>query len=821
MKSELKIGVRELVEHVLRSGDLAFEFLGSSRPVEAIRVHQRIQNSRPATYQPEVSISHQVETDRFRLIIGGRIDGVYTEPDRTLIEEIKTTTRNPDYFEKNEHPVHWGQIKTYAYIYAGARGLDEISTQLIYYQIDTAEVREVKRTFGISELEIYFNDLVTRYLEWAATIIDWSGRRDESIKDLDFPFPAYRPGQRQMTVEAYRTIRNHGQMLVQAATGIGKTIAVLYPAVRALAEELSQKIFYLTARTTGQMVAEKALDELRAKGLRLKSVNLTAKDKICFCPDSACHPDECEYARGHYDRINNAVKAIFTRQDAFTREIIIQTAREFQVCPFEFSLELSLWADCIICDYNYAFDPRVFLRRFFQEENGDYIFLIDEAHNLVDRSREMFSAQIFKQPVLAIRRQLKDKLPHIFKSLGRINAWLVKARKKCTESTTTRKAGGLDFTAIGGKRQGREVPQSLRVKPGAKHPVWKTQSRNPLAEKDPPEDLIPLLKGFLFITERWLAQNIKTAFRESLLDLYFAVSGFIRVADQYDECYTTCYEKMGKDLKLKLFCIDPSIHLEKAMNRCQVAIFFSATMTPMDYFKQILGCDQSAQHLILHSPFPGENLGLYISDQISTYYRHRDQTADQVSQIIATLIEQKKGNYLLYFPSYVYMRKIYRSYTVRCPQTETILQKPGMPESERDMFLKRFSQNNPQTLVGFAVMGGIFGEGIDLVGNRLMGAVVVGVGLPGISLERELIKEYFTNALGAGFEYAYLYPGINRVLQAAGRVIRTENDRGVVLLIDQRYSRFQYKSLLREEWDPIRVQNPTQLADGLRDFWYR
>jgi DNA excision repair protein ERCC-2 len=768
LKSELKIGVRELVEHVLRSGDLTFEFLGSSRPVEAIRAHQRIQKSRPDTYQPEVSISHQVETDRFRLIIGGRIDGVYTEPNRTLIEEIKTTTRNPDYFEKNEQPVHWGQIKTYAYIYASARGLDEISTQLIYYQIDSAEVREVKRRFGISELEIYFNDLVTRYLEWAGTIIDWSQRRDESIKHLDFPFAAYRPGQRQMAIETYRTIRNRGQLLVQASTGIGKTIAVLYPAVKALAEELSQKVFYLTARTTGQMVAEKALDELRTKGLRLKSVTLTAKDKICFCPDSVCHPDECEYARGHYDRINNAVTAIFTRKDAFIREIIIETAREFQVCPFEFSLDLSLWADCIICDYNYVFDPRVFLRRFFQEENGDYILLIDEAHNLVDRSREMFSAQIFKQPVLDLRRQLKKDLPHVFKSLG---------RKKCAESG------------------------------------------NPLAEKDPPDELIPLLKGFLFITERWLVQNIKTAFRESLLDLYFAVSGFIRVADQYDECYTSCYEKMGNDLKLKLFCIDPSVHLEKAMNRCQVAIFFSATMTPMDYFKQILGCDQSAHHLILHSPFPGENLGLFISEQISTYYRHRDQTAEQVSQVISALIEQKKGNYLLYFPSYAYMRKIYQSYTVRCPQTETILQKPGMAESERDLFLKRFSQDNPQTLVGFAVMGGIFGEGIDLVGNRLMGAVVVGVGLPGISLERELIKEYFTNALGAGFEYAYLYPGINRVLQAAGRVIRTENDRGVVLLIDQRYSRFQYKSLLREEWDPIWVQDTRQLADNLQEFW--
>ncbi|MCK5486047.1 MAG: DEAD/DEAH box helicase, partial [Desulfobacterales bacterium] len=441
----------------------------------------------------------------------------------------------------------------------------------------------------------------------------------------EFPFANYRSGQRQMAVEAYRTIRNNGQLLVQAATGIGKTIAVLYPAVKSLAEEFSQKIFYLTARTTGRIVAEKALDELRVKGLRLKSATLTAKDKICFCPDSACNPDECEYARGHYDRINDAVKAIFTK-DAFTREQIVDTAKAFQVCPFEFSLDLSVWADCIICDYNYVFDPRVYLRRFFQEENGDYIFLIDEAHNLVDRSREMFSAEIFKQPVLDIRRQLKNELSHIFKSLGRINAWLVKARNKCEESG------------------------------------------NPLAEKSQPDELIPLLRGFLFLTERWLSQNIKTPFREDLLDLYFAVSGFIRVADQYDECYSTCYEKIGKDLKLKLFCVDPSVHLEKVMNRCQTAIFFSATMTPMDYFKQILGCDQSAHHLILHSPFPGENLGLLISDQISTYYRHRDQTVSQVSQAISALVEQKTGNYLLYFPSYAYMRKIYHSFTDHNPQ---------------------------------------------------------------------------------------------------------------------------------------------------------
>ncbi len=776
MRRELKIAVRELVEYVLRSGDLAFEFLGSSRPVEAIRAHQKIQSSRPATYQPEVAISHQVETDRFRLHIGGRIDGVFTDAAPAIIEEIKTTSRDPAYFAKNENPVHWGQAKTYAYIYGRQMGLDELAVQLTYYQIDTGNHREIKRVFDISELELFFGDLVSRYLVWAATLADWSERRDESIQDLAFPFESYRPGQRQMAVEAYRTICNGGQLLVQAATGIGKTIAVLYPAVKSLVENHDQKIFYLTARTTGKIVAEKAVTELRAKGLKLKSLTLTAKDKICFCPQSACHPDECEFARGHYDRINAAVEDIF-KQDAFSREQIIATARAFSVCPFEFSLELATWADCIICDYNYSFDPRVYLRRFFQEDSGAYIFLIDEAHNLVDRSREMFSAEIFKQPVLDVRRQLKKELPHVYKSLGRINAWLVKARKKCEASG------------------------------------------NPLAEEDLPDELIPLLRGFLFITERWLSKNFKTAFRESLLDLYFAVSGFIRVADQYDQSYTTCYEKIGKDLKIRLFCMDPTLHLERALERCRTAVFFSATMTPIEYFKQILGCQPTASYLILPSPFPSDNLGLFIADHISTYYRQRDQTVNQVNQVISTLIAQKSGNYLLYCPSYVYLRKIFDAFTTRNPHTETILQRPNMSEPEREAFLEQFSRDNRQTLVGFAVMGGIFGEGIDLVGDRLVGAMVVGVGLPGISLERELIKEYFTRTLNAGFEYAYLYPGINRVLQAAGRVIRTENDRGVVLLIDQRYAHYQYKTLLREEWDPIHVQDTQQLADHLQNFW--
>ena len=775
-KTELRIAVRVLVEHVLRSGDLELEFMRSSRPVEAIRAHQKIQKSRPDNYRAEFSLSHQFVTDQFVLTIGGRVDGIFDDPDRVVIEEIKTTTRNLDYYEQNENPLHWAQVKIYAYIYATQSTLAKIDAQLTYYHLDSGEMREIRRSYTTAELEVFFQDLVERYIQWAGTIIAWRQIRDESISDLNFPFETYRSGQREMAVAVYRTIQNGSQLLLQAATGIGKTMAAAFPAVKAIPEGLNSKIFYLTARTTARTVAEKALEEMRRKGMRLKSLTLTAKDKTCFNPESACNPEECEFARGHFDRIDDALAEIF-RQDAFTRETVEQTARTYRVCPFEFALDLSLWADCVICDYNYAFDPRVYLRRFFQEEDGDYTFLIDEAHNLVDRSREMFSAQIFKQPILDVRRAVRKSLPRIFKSLGQINAWMVKARKTCEEAGTA------------------------------------------ISEKQPPEALYPKLRHFLKIAEHWLARDIKTAFREDMLELYFSISGFLRMAEQYDDSYETCYEKINKDLKVKLFCVDPSGHLKKVLNRCRTAVFFSATMTPMDYFHQILGCDDDAGHFFLQSPFPSHNFDLFISQRVSTLYRQREKTKGEVCRLIHTFIRQKRGNYLVFFPSYAYMTMVHELFKDSTDGAEIILQTREMAESERELFLEQFAHDNPKTLVGFAVMGGIFGEGIDLVGERLCGAAIVGVGLPGISLERDLIREYFQRTLNAGFEYAYLYPGINRVLQAAGRVIRTENDRGAVLLIDQRYGTYRYKSLLPQKWKPISLQNEQQLAEGLQRFW--
>jgi DNA excision repair protein ERCC-2 len=777
LKRILKTGVRDLVDHVLCSGDLQVEFFAAARTVEAIRAHQKIQKSRPADYRAEVPVSLQVQTDLFVLDVSGRIDGIYTNAERVCIEEIKTTTRNLDDATRAQNPIHWGQLKCYAYIYATKQSLSEIDIELTYCQLDSGEIRSVRQRITAAELAMFFHDLVSRYLQWAETIVRWGIQRDESIRALNFPYSRYRPGQRELAVAVYRTIKDGGHLLVQAATGIGKTMAVLFPAVKALEQGSSSKIFYLTARTTGRMAAQKALSELHHRGLRLKSLTITAKEKICFNPTNACHPDECVYARGHFDRLNEALTDIF-RLDQFDRETIERMAQNHRVCPFEFSLSLSLWADCIVCDYNYAFDPRVFLRRFFLEENGSYIFLIDEAHNLVDRSREMFSAELFKQPVLQVRRSLRHELPAIFKTLGKINSWMARARKKCSDCN---------------------------------RPFY--------AEKKSPDDFFPILRNFLRMTERWLSRNLKTPFREELLALFFAVSGFLRVAEQYDESYATCFEKTEKDLKLKLFCIDPSGQLKSALTRCKTAVFFSATLSPMQYFRKILGCTESARQLMLPSPFPRQNLALFIADSVSTLYRQRENTKDQVARAIFTLIHQKKGNYLVFFPSYEYMLMVYECYNAGCPPSEVILQTPNMSEQEREAFLQRFALENPLTLVGFAVMGGIFGEGIDLVGDRLSGAVVVGVGLPGISLERELIREYFAVNLHAGFEYAYQFPGINRVFQAAGRVIRTETDRGVVLLIDQRYANQRYRTLLPVEWDPAPVSNLRHFAARLQSFW--
>jgi DNA excision repair protein ERCC-2 len=778
----LKTSVRNLVEFVLREGDLPRGgFQEPDRALAGSRGHRRLQKSRPEGYQAEVVISHLVETADLQLEIFGRIDGIFTLDRPITLEEIKTTTWDLHLIEA-DNPLHWGQAQCYAYLYARQHDLTELQVQLTYYHLDHQETVTFQRNFTFSQLESFFTDLVTTYLNWMRQVKAWHERRDCSIHQLDFPYAAYRIGQRDLAVAVYRAILKKEPLFVQAPTGIGKTIATLFPAVKAIGAGLVAKIFYLTAKTPGRLVAEQTLDDMRQAGLHLKSVTLTAKEKLCFCAATGGEPEECPFTRNYYGKVKTALAETY-ELEAFTRPVIVDLARRYEICPFEFSLDLALWADCIIGDYNYVFDPTVYLRRFFDQVAEPYLFLVDEAHNLPDRARAMYSAELDKQTVLALRKSLRPHLPELAQTLSKINQTLLAQRKRCDTG----------------------------------HPPA-------LVEREQPAALLKALRQFNRQAEAWLALNQQTAFRPALLDFYFQAATYLRTADAFfGPGYVSYFEKNGPEsLTAKLFCLDPAPFLAAVLERSRAAIFFSATLLPLDYFDRVLTGSTTHSKLVLRSPFPAEHLTLLIHNQISTQYAHRAGSYEAVAALIKQVCAAQPGNYLVFFPSYVYLVAVATVVKEHWPAGQLLIQERGMTEAARDAFLARFSAANQKTLLGFAVMGGIFGEGIDLVGERLIGAIIVGVGLPQLSLERDLLKAYFAEHGHNGFAYAYQYPGLNRVMQAAGRVIRTEQDRGVILLIDERLTQPRYMRLFPPEWRHFQVVRPQDdLQEKLRHFWQK
>lgn len=783
----IKTSVRNLVEFVLRAGDLVAAFTGSSRLVDGAKIHRKLQQSQTAEYQPEVSLTITVERSALVLQISGRADGVITTTTaggtaEITIDEIKSVTQELETLAAEANPLHWAQAKCYAYMYAAQHGLEQIGVQLTYCQAATLETRLFKQIYPVRELAVFFEALISDYVMWAKRLGDWAVSRDASAGQVQFPFSAFRPGQRQLAVAVYKTIRGGVKLFAQAPTGTGKTMAVIFPAVKALGLGHVEKIFFLTAKTVTRQLAEAAFDRLRQAGLQCKTLTLTAKDKICLSPGSACTPEECPYAAGYYDRIKPALLACW-QEAAFTREVIEQQAREYQVCPFELSLELAFWADAVICDYNYVFDPRVYLKRFFQEPGGQYCFLVDEAHNLVDRAREMFSAAITKQSFMQIKKAVNKELPALAKTAGKINRLLLQLGKLCGEKTA---AGGADYYV-------REQLFS---------------------------EVLPLLRTFMDAAEKWLAKNEQADFREELLELYFQANAFLRTAETYDERYVTYVEKLDKEVQLTLFCVNPAELLRQAGLRGRATVFFSATLAPMEYFFEILGGGEGDGKIIVPSPFAAANLRILVADHISTTYKTRAGTYDVIVDSITAAIKAKTGNYLVFLPSYRYLEEVSRRFALHNPQIRVSKQTGEMTEAERAGFLEQFSAGNTETLVGFAVLGGVFGEGIDLTGERLVGAVIVGVGLPMVCPEREIIRQWFEQNNGQGFAYAYIYPGMNKVLQAAGRVIRTEQDRGVILLIDSRFAQARYRRLFPLEWrGAVRAPGVDRIAGGVRQFW--
>ena len=775
------VSVHSLVEFVLQSGDITpGGFQRRDRAQLGTQGHRQVQRNRPEGYEAEVEISYRVENADFPLEVRGRMDGLYPDSEPVTLEEIKTTTLSLELVPENYNPLHWAQAQCYAYMYASQRGLSEVCIHLTYFHIDTRAEKTFERTFIFPELESFFQGLLAAYLDWFTKVSARQAGRDQSIQHLEFPYPAYRPGQRDMAVEVYKAIRGGNRLYLQAPTGVGKTIASLFPAVKALGQGLAAKIFYLTAKTPGRAVAEKALDDMRQAGLSLRSVTLTAKEKICFCPPVNCDPEICPFARGYFDKVKTALGEMDTTQ-SFTRPVIEELARKYEICPFEFSLDLSLWVDCIICDYNYVFDPRVYLHRFFDfDAEPPYIFLVDEAHNLPDRAREMYSAELDKQTVLELQRSLKPHLPELAKRMNAINKILLEMRKAC-----------------------------------------QAEDKGALVEYKLPETLLKAIREFSQKAEDWLVQNQPADFRPVLLDFYFTCLNYLRTAEYFDTYYVSYFERQGQsNLRAKIFCLDPAPMLASRLERSRATVFFSATLLPMDYFMKLLTGAANHPRRVFQSPFPQENACLLVHDRIATKYEKRIDSYATIAEAITTICAARAGNYIVYFPSYAYLKAVHENLVQALPESQLVVQDRAMSETERETFLERFSAGNGQTLVGLAVMGGIFGEGIDLVGERLIGVVIVGVGVPQIGLERDLIKQYFDEQNSSGFAYAYQYPGFNRVLQATGRVIRTETDRGVIVLIDDRFTHTRYLQLFPSHWRGFQiVQNTSEMEEKLARFW--
>lgn len=777
-KPIVRISVRNLVEFILRNGDLVSGSGTSDKEamLKGSRLHRKIQKQMGSHYQPEVSLKKDTEYADLILRVEGRADGIFLQDEQFCIDEIKGVYKK---LELMEEPVlvHRAQALCYAWIYLDAHDLEKIDIQMTYAHLDTEVIKRFRETLTRAELKQWYEELTDSYHKWLAYQIEWRKKRNESMENLEFPFE-YRKGQRKMVSGIYHAISKKEQIFIQAPTGVGKTMSAVFPAVRAIGQGMAETVFYLTARTITRTVAQDAFEILRDRGLLFKVVTITAKEKLCFCDKPECDPEKCPYAKGHYDRINDAVYELWTTEQSFDRETLLRHAQKWQVCPFEMSLDLAIWMDGVICDYNYVFDPNVCLKRFFGENvSGNYLFLIDEAHNLVDRGREMYSASICLNDVIETRKFVKPYSQTLWKKLGKVKKQLEELRQNCGEWKVQENAGVLPISLL--SVQG-ELDQLL--------------------EESPAQEVV-----------------------DGILDFYFEVRDFLNISELVDDNYVvyTAFDENGR-FYMKLFCVNPAENLQKCLDKGNSTVFFSATLLPLQYYRKMLSTRSENFGMYVESPFEQKKRCLMICRDVSSKYTRRGyEEYRKIAEYIARMSWQKKGNYMVFFPSYRLMEDVYQVYQdefsvswVRC-----ISQHASMTELEREEFLEEFTEETEETLVGFCVMGGIFSEGIDLIGDRLIGAAVVGTGLPQVNCEREILKGYYDEKGEQGFDYAYRYPGMNKVLQAAGRVIRTKEDTGAILLMDERFLNRDYRNLFPREWNDACTCTLGNVEKHLQAFW--
>ena len=837
VRDQITISVRGLVEFILRSGDIDNSGAGPSGTevmLKGSRLHRKLQGMRGPGYIAEMPLKISVPYDEYDITVEGRADGIYTDPDEEpgiCIEEIKGTYRKTEKM-KEPVPVHTAQAKCYAHMYLNTvpEGMDlpSIGVRITYANLDDETVKYFDLEFTRLELDVWFGDLVDSYSKWADLERKWKQVRQASIKKIQFPFE-YRKGQKKLAVSVYQTILEEKKLYLEAPTGCGKTMSVLFPSLKAMGEGLCDRVFYLTAKTITRTAPEEAFEILRNEGLKAKTVTLTAKEKICFLERPDCNPVGCKYAKGHFDRINDALYALVSEQTSFTREIILEYAEKYRVCPFELSLDAALFSDGIICDYNYLFDPHARLKRFFESASAEkYIFLVDEAHNLPGRAREMYSASLGEKELKQLKNTIKQSLggdtgsEFLKKEYpARISSRISKVLK---ELKSIRASYG-DDTVIAGFEDG-----------------WYKFDTGLEGLVKSLERLHSVLSDY--IEEREKPGRIQQDLRDKLLDMYFGISDFLDVFEDLGDDYVI-YDKDTPEegFKVVLFCTDPGRKVAQCLADGRASVLFSATMLPIRYYKGLLGGSDEDYEVYAESVFDPSKRGIFIASDVTTRFRDRSEdeffrTADHISRII----RPKSGNYMVFFPSYSYMYRVAEIFedAFLTPGDTLRVQTEGMTESEKEEFLAEFDRSGAAedtlaapglgenstaglsesgSLIGFCVMGGIFSEGIDLKGESLIGAICVGPGIPGVDLERDILRSYFDGYDRMGYEYAYMYPGMNKVLQAAGRVIRTEEDRGIVALLDKRFLSDGYRRLFPREWTDIKVTDLEHIREHVASFW--
>ena len=840
----LRTSVRRLVEFLLRSGDIDAESEGRGS-IEAMQagsnIHRMLQAEGGDAYQAEVSLAGTIyfpngsfnphaarldireeavsDQEGFFLCVEGRADGIIDGGTRPLvIDEIKGVSRDVSGIAEAD-PLHEAQALCYAYLYLRSKhGPSAVSTafakqvvvRLTYASMTTGEVRQIERTHSAPSIEEWFFRLLESAQRWASWRVSHDRLRERSLSALAFPFKA-REGQAELMKATATAIHEGKRLYVQAPTGSGKTIATLFPALKAIGTGEADRICFLTAKTMTRGPVLEALDLLRQQDFAANALVMTARDKICPLRAKAqgaqmrsrplaslCNPVECPLARGHYDAVNDALFEAISTCDVLDLERIEAVAKRHHVCPYELQRDAARWSDLIVCDYHYAFAPSASLLGLADEPGGaDTIYLVDEAHNLVERMREMYSAEL----ALAELREL-ERLLHTSGSFGE----LANAVQEAIAAFPLWDRALAEGTPAGSKgRERRPAYQVVRMSDTF------AESLSALSEA-----MAAALEQFFSSADggdgnaSWggapSARDVEVFL--AVRDTSFRVGAFLGALQRSEAGYVTFIGSAQDDSRrLKVYCVNPAHDLGERLEQAKAAIFFSGTLLPMDYHRKLLAAGSDDTSLYVTSSFDHSRQQVLIGSDVSARYSQRGpKLFAKLAAYLVALTNARPGNYLAFLPSYAMVEKVGAALDPLVGSKTTVIrQRPGMREGERERFVGAFREKRGAgtSLVGLCVLGGIFGESIDLPGESLVGVVVVGTGMPPVSAEREVIRDYFDAKEGKGFAYAYTYPGLNKVLQAAGRLIRTEEDHGVVLLLDDRFLEHELQQAFPKEWKHV------------------